>query len=436
MRLLDIIKFSFKAMRSRKRRTYLTLLGIFLGVLTLTAVVSYAAGYGVAIQRIIKGGSLRVIYLLPREASFTESDLAKISTMEGVETVIPMIRMFGEFSVMGHNIRASIVGFDVNYVEELFPDLKLQFGDWPTNQAEQAVIIGNKVLSQISIEEAGDLIGLGIRISMRAGPSGQTTSVKGTIYGILAPYGTSLMTDVDNSILVPLDYAMSMYQRFYSRRDYPTLVVIVSDVNEIDRVVNELRDEYGDSAYPIAMRDLQRALDTIINISIMALGSIAVMTIVVASVGIMNAMYTTVTERTRIIGVMRAMGASQREIMLSFLFEGVIMSAIATTLGIVFGYFGAIVLSQIMSLVIGGGILGSGTTATTTVGARTAARGPGFTGGMQAQTQGLNLSVTPILPVEYALIIAGITLLITVLGALPPARQAAKLEPAKALRFE
>ena len=418
MRLLDILKFSFKAMRSRKRRTYLTLLGIFLGVLTLTAVVSYAAGYGVAIQRIIKGGSLRVIYLISRETSFTESDLAKISTMDGVEIVIPMIRMFGEFNVMGQNIRASIVGFDVNYVEELFPDLKLQFGDWPSNQAEQAVIIGNNILSQISVEEARDLIGLGVRISI--GRSIGQGSIKGTIYGVLAPYGTSIMTDVDNSILIPLDYAMNMYQRFYNRRDYPTLVVIVDDVNRIDQVVSELRDEYGDSAYPIAMRDLQRALDTLINTSIIALGSIAVMTIVVASVGIMNAMYTTVTERTRIIGVMRAMGAFQREIMLSFLFEGVIMSAIAIILGIIGGYAGAILLSQLMSLAIGGGGVSS---------VRVTSRA----GGMQGS---ISLSVTPVLPLEYALTIAGVTLLITLIGAIPPARQAAKLEPAKALRFE
>jgi len=417
LRLLDILKFSFKAMRSRKRRTYLTLLGIFLGVLTLTAVVSYAAGYGVAIQKIVKGGSLRVIYLIPREASFTESDLAKISSMDGVETVIPMIRIFGEFNVMGQNIRASIVGFDVNYVGELFPDLKLQYGDWPSNQAEQAVIIGNNILSQISVEDARDLIGLGIRISI--GRSVSKGSIRGTIYGVLAPYGTSIMTDVDNSILTPLDYAMSMYQRFYNRRDYPTLVVIADDVNRIDQVVSELRDEYGDSAYPIAMRDLQRALDMLINTSIIALGSIAVMTIVVASVGIMNAMYTTVTERTRIIGVMRAMGAFQREIMLSFLFEGVIMSAIAIILGIIGGYVGAVILSQLMSLAIGGG----------SSNVRVTSRAGGMQGSM-------SLSITPVLPLEYALTIAGVTLLITLIGAIPPARQAAKLEPAKALRFE
>lgn|GEM_PF-978608 len=418
MRLLDILKFSFKAMRSRKRRTYLTLLGIFLGVLTLTAVVSYAAGYGAVIQKIIKGGSLRVIYLIPRETSFTESDLAKVSMIDGVETVIPMIRIFGEFNVMGQNIRASIVGFDVNYVEELFPDLKLQFGDWPSNQAEQAVIIGNNILSQIPVEDARDLIGLGVRISI--GSFISQGSIRGTIYGVLAPYGTSLMADVDNSILIPLDYAMNMYQRFYNRRDYPTLVVIVDDVNRIDQVVSELRDEYGDSAYPIAMRDLQRALDTLINTSIIALGSIAVMTIVVASVGIMNAMYTTVTERTRIIGVMRAMGAFQREIMLSFLFEGVIMSAIAIILGIIGGYAGAILLSQLMSLAIGGGSASN-------------VRATSRAGGMQG---GISLSVTPVLPLEYALTIAGVTLLITLIGAIPPARQAAKLEPAKALRFE
>ncbi|MEM4580970.1 MAG: FtsX-like permease family protein [Candidatus Korarchaeum sp.] len=423
MRLLDIIKFSLKALRSRKRRTYLTLLGIFLGVLTLTAVTSYAAGYGAVIQKIVKGGSLKVIYLIPRETSFTDSDLAKISMMDDVEVVMPMIRIFGEFNVMGQDIRASIVGFDVNYVEELFPDLKLQFGDWPVDQEEQAIILGSNLVNQIQVSDVMDLIGLNIRISAGRGPLSQGSAVRGTIYGVVAPYGTSLMTDVDNSILVPLDYALRMYQSFYNRRDYPTLVIIVDDVSSIDHVLDELRNEYGDTAYPIAMRDLQRALNSIINTSVLALGSIAAMTIVVASVGIMNAMYTTVAERTRIIGVMRAMGASQGEIMLSFLFEGIIMSTIAIASGIAAGYLGAMALSELISTLMSGGGFSVG------VGGRA-------TRGSAAGSQSISLSVTPVLSLEYALTIAVVTLLITLLGAIPPARQAAKLEPAKALRFE
>lgn len=423
MRLLDIIKFSLKALRSRKRRTYLTLLGIFLGVLTLTAVTSYAAGYGAVIQKIVKGGSLKVIYLIPRETSFTDSDLAKISMMDDVEVVMPMIRIFGEFNVMGQDIRASIVGFDVNYVEELFPDLKLQFGDWPVDQEEQAIILGSNLVNQIQVSDVMDLIGLNIRISAGRGPMSQGSAVRGTIYGVIAPYGTSLMTDVDNSILVPLDYALRIYQSFYNRRDYPTLVIIVDDVSSIDHVLDELRNEYGDTAYPIAMRDLQRALNSIINTSVLALGSIAAMTVVVASVGIMNAMYTTVAERTRIIGVMRAMGASQGEIMLSFLFEGIIMSTIAIASGIAVGYLGAMALSELISTLMSGGSFSVG------VGGRA-------TRGSAAGSQSISLSVTPVLSLEYTLTIAVVTLLITLLGAIPPARQAAKLEPAKALRFE
>jgi len=126
----------------------------------------------------------------------------------------------------------------------------------------------------------------------------------------------------------------------------------------------------------------------------------------VASIGIMNAMYTAVTERTRIIGVMRAMGASKRDIALSFLFEGLLMSSIATIFGIVLGY-GASVLLAIL-----------------------------FSGGGPGQTAALSMSINPVLLPEHAFAIAAATLIITAIGALPPSMQAAKLEPAKALRFE
>ncbi len=263
------------------------------------------------------------------------------------------------------------------------------------------MVLGYKLVNKLPPDEVEDLVGLNVKVSYD-----DILTTRPRIYGIVAPYGTSIIADVDRSALVPIDYAMKLYVKLTGKRSYTVLAIIAEDVESVDRVVDQLREEYGDTAFPIAMKDLQKQLDTVINMSLLVLGAIAAMTIVVASIGIMNAMYTAVTERTRIIGVMRAMGASQRDIAASFLFEGVLMSSIAIVSGMILGYGASLLLAMIM--------------------------GPGQMGGPRATT----FTITPILLPEHAMAIAGVTLLITILGALPPALQAARLEPAKALRFE
>ncbi len=401
MRPRDIVRFSYKAMMSRRKRATLTLLGIFLGVLTLTAVISFATGYGLALKDIFKGSSMRLIYLTSREKLFDDLDVSKIEEMDGVEAVMPLIRIPMNVTIFGKSETYVIMGADMSYIDDVFPGIELLYGDWPPSPKEEAVVLGYKLVNKLPPDEVEDLVGLNVKVSYD-----DILTTRPRIYGIVAPYGTSIIADVDRSALVPIDYAMKLYVKLTGKRSYTVLAIIAEDVESVDRVVDQLREEYGDTAFPIAMKDLQKQLDTVINMSLLVLGAIAAMTIVVASIGIMNAMYTAVTERTRIIGVMRAMGASQRDIAASFLFEGVLMSSIAIVSGMILGYGASLLLAMIM--------------------------GPGQMGGPRATT----FTITPILLPEHAMAIAGVTLLITILGALPPALQAARLEPAKALRFE
>jgi len=397
----DIVKFSYKAMMSRRKRAALTLLGIFLGVLTLTAVISFATGYGLALKDIFKGSSMRLIYLSAREKMFDDLDVSKIEGMEGVEAVMPLIRIPMNLTIFGKSKTYVVMGVDMNYIEDVFPDIELLYGDWPPNPKEEAVVLGYKLVNELPPDEIEGLIGLNVKVSYD-----DILTTRPRIYGIVAPYGTSIIADVDRSILAPIDYAMKLYVKLTGQRSYTILAIIAEDVDSVDKVVDQLSEEYGDTAFPIAMKDIQKQLDTVVNMSLLVLGAIAAMTIVVASIGIMNAMYTAVTERTRIIGVMRAMGASQRDIAISFLFEGILMSSIAIISGMLLGYGASLLLATIM--------------------------GPGEMSGPHATS----FVITPTLLPEHAMAIAGVTLFITILGALPPALQAARLEPAKALRFE
>jgi putative ABC transport system permease protein len=249
------------------------------------------------------------------------------------------------------------------------------------------------------------------------------------ISAVAAPYGTSIFTDVDNSIILPLDVAEKLQTSFFrAARGYATVMIVADSESNVDYVVDELRSEFGDTATAISMKDVQRSLSTMINTSVLVIGAIAGMTIVVASIGMMNSMYTAVTERTKIIGTMRALGASRRDIVLLFLVEAMIISISGVLPGMAAGYLGALTFSSLTGgmLTVGGGM---------TVGQRRPAGGMAVRAQPATQPQ-ISASMVPTLPPEIALMIFLITVAVTIIGAIPPSLRAASLEPSEALRYE
>ena len=418
MNPLDIVKFSVKAIAVRKRRAALTLIGIFVGVVTLTAVVSYAEGFGVYINQLIKGSSLRTIYLMSMQSPLTASDISTLATIPHVERVAPMVRLSTSITINGITSRVSITGLDMDYLQDAAPDLKISEGVIPQNY-EGGAIIGYNLAGRF-VDDPAALVGTTVKI--------MGSSIR--ISAVAAPYGTSIFTDVDNSIILPLDVAEKLQTNFFRvARGYATVMIVADSESNVDYVVNELRSEFGDTATAISMKDVQRALSTMINTSVLVIGAIAGMTIVVASIGMMNSMYTAVTERTKIIGTMRALGASRRDIVLLFLVEAMIISISGVLPGMAAGYLGAQAFSFLtggITLTGGGGMAG---------GQRMPAGGMAIRAQATTQPQ-ISASMVPTLPPEIALMIFLITVAVSIIGAIPPSLRAASLEPSEALRYE
>jgi len=406
---LDIAKFSMKAITARKRRAALTLMGIFVGVVTLTGVVSYAEGFGVYISQLIKGSSLRTIYLMSMQSPLTDSDISSLAAIPHVERVAPMVRLPTEITINGITARVSITGLDMDYLQDAAPELKILEGVVPQNY-ERGAIMGYSLASRF-VDDPASLVGTTVKI--------MGSSIR--ISAVAAPYGTSIFTDVDNSIILPLDIAKKLQTNFFGLEGYAIVMIVADSESNVDYVVDELRSEFGDTAAAISMKDAQRALSTMINTSVLVIGAIAGMTIVVASIGMMNSMYTAVAERTRIIGTMRALGASRTDIVLLFLVEAMIISISGVFPGIIAGYLGALAFSSLTSRITIGGERAHATVA---AGARSA-----------AQPQ-ISASMVPVLPPEIAFIIFLITVAVSIIGAIPPSLRAASLEPSEALRYE
>ena len=156
-----------------------------------------------------------------------------------------------------------------------------------------------------------------------------------------------------------------------------------------------------------------------IEIFLLAIASIALL---VAGISILNIMLVSVMERTREIGIMKALGAKDRTILSQFLSEAVLLGVLGGIIGIIVGFFLAYGMGLMLPILFSGGM------------------DSGFAGGDGGGFGGFggssNFTLTPVLPLETILIAIGFAILVSVVFALYPARKAAKLDPVKALRYE
>lgn len=220
-------------------------------------------------------------------------------------------------------------------------------------------------------------------------------------------YGFSFIGDIDNSILASDSLVEDLEKKMSGGRmirKYWTLIIVCESEKYVDYVVKKLKDMYGEKVSMIVMKDILKPLEQAFRGSLIFIGGIASVTLIVASIGVMNAMFTAVIERKYVIGLMRALGCMKKDILLMFLFEALILSVIALTIGIPIGYGVAYILLILISIVTSGG---------------------------KVETL-----PTPTLSIDSLIIILTITLGVTLFGALPPALKASKIEPARALRPE
>ena len=230
--------------------------------------------------------------------------------------------------------------------------------------------------------------------------------------------GQSGMLPLDRSVFVPLD----TYQELFNSESIDMILAKIDDPNQADTIADEIRDAFEDQVLvivPSSIIDTVLAVFDIMEIFLLAIASIALL---VAGISILNIMLVSVMERTREIGIMKAVGAKDRTILSQFLSEAVLLGIIGGTIGIITGWGLAYAMGLMLPLLFSGDFASG----------FTGSDGGGF-GGFSGPS---SFTLTPVLPIETIFIAIGFAILISVIFALYPARKAAKLDPVKALRYE
>ncbi len=349
MRSVATLRVALLALRRNKLRTFLTMLGIIIGVGAVITMVSIGNGASAMIEKRIAALGQNVVLVMSGHVSrggvrsgagswhtLTRDDYAAIRReVSGVAGISPELRTGVQVTAGNQNLSTTAMGVGEDYLSVRAWSLSsgAPFTDQDVRTATKVCLIGSTTSE--ALFPGSDPVGQVIRI--RNSPY--------TIIGALAPKGMSMMgSDQDDVLLVPYTTAMvrltgdSYFRALVVQVQSPTMVDgVVEQVTDLLRQRHRIREGAEDDFVVRTQQELAETATEMTRIMTMLLGSIAGVSLLVGGIGIMNIMLVSVTERTREIGIRMAVGARGKDILLQFLAEAVTLSVIGGIIGILAG---------------------------------------------------------------------------------------------------
>jgi putative ABC transport system permease protein len=361
--LLSVFMLALRSVRRNLLRSFLTILGIVIGVAAVITMVTLGNGATQAIKTQISSLGTNLLMVNPGQRQpggggggggvpqFTEADAVAIqSEIGGVAAVAPQGRSSLKVIANGRNWSSTVYGSTNAWF--LTGNWKLASGrifDPEEQTAGAAVcVIGETVRRELYAGKIGQT-GLGEQLRIK--------QFSCTVVGILNAKGQGGMGDQDDVVLVPLH---TLQRRVTGSLKVSTLLVSMEDGRDSGPLKASLRDllrerrklaENDDDNFNIFdTQQLAETLSSTTKVMTTLLGAVAAVSLLVGGIGIMNIMLVSVTERTREIGLRLAIGALEREVLLQFLIEAVVLSALGGLIGIIIAAIASYGLSIVMSV--------------------------------------------------------------------------------------
>lgn len=387
MRFLQIIKIALKNIKSNKLRSLLTMIGIVIGISSVIVMVAIGNGSSKSIMSQVQSlGSNLITLSVNASKGVTPEDITAIKTMDGVKNASPIISTSVQVKTGTQTTSYSVNGVNEDISE--IRQLNLNYG---------------RFISQIDVDNRSKVVVIGDTVAQdifgRLNPINQYVKLNGDefmVVGVLKSVGSSMAGNIDNTIIMPISTAQ------FIAKDTKISTVYIEATNEssvdsamasIDSYMAGKLSKYGTKPYNLMSQ--QQLLDTMSSITktlSLLLGGIAGISLIVGGIGVMNVMLVSVTERTKEIGIRKALGGKQKDILKQFLIEALVLSSIGGILGVALG--------------IGvGDLLNS-------------------------------FGVSAVFSINIILIAFGFSMAIGIIFGLFPAYKASKLKPIDALRYE
>jgi len=384
MNVTESIRVALQGLSANKLRSSLTMLGIVIGVGAVIALLALGEGTQAAITEEIQSMGSNLITVIPGRlegqhgpgggtsnviASLTLADAEAIATpgsVSGMLAVVPEFNNNADVVYGEEKVNVSIKGTTPDYV--LAHNSSPEIGEFFTEQHHTTVsrvaVLGHQTAEDLFGDS--DPLGRTIKITPATAPS--TGSGQGSgqsrvhfrVIGVMEEEGGGMGFSVDEVVFIPLTTAQ---RKLFGGRaasgtswEVSSIAVTLASEDHMDAAVDDitwiLRQQHDlkpgedDDFSVLSQKDLLSTVEQVTGILTIFLGAIAAISLLVGGIGIMNIMLVSVTERTREIGIRKAVGAKRRDILMQFLVEAVVLSVIGGLLGILLGTGIAILVEQ------------------------------------------------------------------------------------------
>jgi len=337
----DFLRQAVFAMFLHKVRSFLSILGILIGVAAVIAMLALGEGAKESIEQQLTSLGSNLLVVRPGSSQFhgvaLETGTVTRFTFQDVEAKRISASVSGRVQLVyeDKNWNTQVEGVDVDYAEmrASVPAIGRFFDDSEVSMREKVVILGTTVARELFGDS--NPIGETIKINL----------INFRVIGVLPSKGAAGFHDQDDTVLVPVTTAM---YRLLGKEYIDTIYVEAQNAEALDSLTesitkllikeHHLNNKDAEDSFQIRnMADIKNTLEATTRTMSMLLGSIAAISLLVGGIGIMNIMLVSVTERTREIGLRKALGANNRDIMTQFLIEAILMSFLGGIGGIVFG---------------------------------------------------------------------------------------------------
>lgn len=346
----DNLKLGFKALTSNKVRTALSMLGILIGVAAVIAMLAIGRGAQKAIESqlsslgsnllILRPGAVRVGGVAQETGATTRLNIEDAKyikdNLDVIKYTSPNVNGRGQVTFQNKNWSTQIIGGGAEYarIHALIPEIGRFYSESDNLKRLRVAVVGMTIVRELfgSKNPIGEMV--------------KINKVNFQIIGILPEKGSNSYRDQDDVIVIPILTAM---HRLLGKEYVDSIDLEIADQNKIDMAEEEIismmntrhrvTPSLRDSAFEIRnMADIQAAVQQSSQTMSLLLSSIAAISLVVGGIGIMNIMLVSVTERTREIGLRKAIGARRWDILAQFLAESVVVSAVGGLIGIALGW--------------------------------------------------------------------------------------------------
>jgi putative ABC transport system permease protein len=374
MSVIESIRVALQGLAANKLRSSLTMLGIVIGVGAVIALLALGEGTQAAITEEIQGIGSNLIFIMPgseqghgpgatRSAADTltladAEAIAAPGNIPGVVAVAPEFNNNADVVYGSESINATITGTTPDYplVRSSAPETGEFFTEQNNTTMARVAVLGHQT--------AEDLFGgsdpLGRTIKINPSTSSGQSRVHFRVIGVMEEKGGGMGGNVDSTVFIPITTAQ---RKLFGGRatsgtswKVSTISVALVSGETIDAATEEitwlLRQQHkiqpgeDDDFSVMSQEDILGMAEQITGILTIFLGAIAAISLLVGGIGIMNIMLVSVTERTREIGIRKAVGAKRRDILMQFLIEAVVLSVIGGLLGILLGAGIAVLVEQ------------------------------------------------------------------------------------------